>query len=543
MSRSAQALLEYHERSKHRVNRYAPGPGWLDWATQPDPFRTFQGSPRIALPLAADTLPTRYNALRCGALPPAQGISLHTLAILFELSLGLSAWKAFGAQRWALRCNPSSGNLHPTEGYLVCPALPDLPGGVYHYLSRDHVLERRAALDDPSWTEAFRGGGILVGISSIHWREAWKYGMRAWRYCQHDCGHAIAALSYAAAALGWKTRLIETAADAALAALLGLDRSDDFGAAEREVPDAVLWIGYAETQPDLERLRSALDKAHWYGYANQLSAGHVSWPDIDSVDRATRKSLTREPPQMNPEPPLWPAAPTFDLSFARIARQRRSATSFDGTARITAAAFFTMLASLLARRDTPPWNALMSPAAVHLVLLVHRVDGLEPGLYVLVRNSGALPGLKQAMRPEWLWQRTGPDHLPLYLLLPYDLRAVAKLICCHQDIAADSYFALGMLANFEIALKQPWRYRHLFWECGILGQALYLEAEATGERATGIGCFFDDEMHVVLGIKDRAWQSLYHFTVGSAMVDQRLSTLAPYEVQARPARAGRSRTS
>ncbi|CAG2137616.1 hypothetical protein LMG31506_01869 [Cupriavidus yeoncheonensis] len=187
--------------------------------------------------------------------------------------------------------------------------------------------------------------------------------------------------------------------------------------------------------------------------------------------------------------------------------------------------------SLLASRDTPPWNALTSPAAVHPALFVHRVDGLEPGLYLLVRNSAALPDLKRAMRPEWLWQRTGPDHLPLYFLLPFDLRAVAKLISCHQDIAADSCFALGMLANFEIAMKQPWRYRHLFWECGMLGQALYLEAEAIEVRATGIGCFFDDEMHAMLGIKDHAWQSLYHFTVGGAMVDQRLSTSAPYEIQ------------
>ena len=33
--------------------------------------------------------------------------------------MGLSAWKAYGGNRWALRCNPSSGNLHPTEGYLL----------------------------------------------------------------------------------------------------------------------------------------------------------------------------------------------------------------------------------------------------------------------------------------------------------------------------------------------------------------------------------------------------------------------------------------
>lgn len=531
MGGSTQALLEYHERSKHRVDRYAPGPAGLDWATQPDPFRVFQGSPRLALPLAADTLSASYNDLRRGALPPAQRFSLRTLAILLELSLGLSAWKSYGTQRWALRCNPSSGNLHPTEGYLLCPALPGVSGGVYHYLSRDHVLEQRAGVDDPRWPEAFSCGGILVGLSSIHWREAWKYGMRAWRYCQHDCGHAIAAVSYAAAALGWQTRLMAAAADDGLAALLGLDRGEDFGVAEREVPDVLLWIGNPEAPPDLGRMRLALGKAHWYGQANRLSAGHENWPDIDAIHRATHKPPGREPTPLNPQPHPWAAMPALDLSFARIARQRRSATSFDGSAHITAAAFYAMLASLLVRRDTPPWNALMHPVAVHPALLVHRVEDLEPGLYVLVRDAAALPGLRQAMRPEWLWQRTGPDDLPLYLLLPYDLRAVARLICCHQDIAADSFFALGMLADFEIALKQPWRYRHLFWECGVLGQALYLEAEAAGERATGIGCFFDDEMHALLGITARAWQSLYHFTVGSAMVDQRLSTSAPYEVQ------------
>jgi hypothetical protein len=121
--------------------------------------------------------------------------------------------------------------------------------------------------------------------------------------------------------------------------------------------------------------------------------------------------------------------------------------------------------------------------------MVHRVHGLEPGLYMLVRDAGALADLKQSMRPEWIWQKIGPDHLPLFLLLPFDLREVAKMICCHQNIGADSCFALGMIAHFETALHEPWRYRHLFWECGVLGQVLYLEAEAAGVRSTGIGCF------------------------------------------------------
>jgi hypothetical protein len=54
----------------------------------------FHDSPRVGLPLAADTLATRYNELRFGALPPAHGFDLFNLTILFELSLDLSAWKS-----------------------------------------------------------------------------------------------------------------------------------------------------------------------------------------------------------------------------------------------------------------------------------------------------------------------------------------------------------------------------------------------------------------------------------------------------------------
>ncbi len=537
-----QALLEYHERSKHRINRYAPGPGTLDWANQPNPFREFRDAPKIRLPLAADTLVTRYNDVRHGKLPASSPLDLRNLAILFELSLGLSAWKSYGGSKWALRCNPSSGNLHPTEGYLLCPPLAGLSAGVYHYLSRDHLLERRATVTDPRWASVFAGNGILIGLSSIYWREAWKYGMRAWRYCQHDCGHAMAAVSYAAAALGWQTRLIFSAADEEIAALLGLDRPDDFAAAaasaETEVADVLLWVGDPETRPDLayflEALLENLPRMAWHGHGNRLSMAHVSWPNIDSIHRITHKSRTKESHEPVPVypiciPPL--GNPAVNLSFAQIARRRRSAINFDGATQMPAESFFSMLASLIVRRDLPPWNSLTaSPARVHPALLVHRVAGLKQGLYMFLRDPAALPGMRRSMRAEWLWEKTGPDHLPLYLLLLYDLRDTARLICCHQNIAADSYFALGMIAQFPDALQEPWSYRHLFWECGMLGQALYLEAEAAGIRATGIGCFFDDEIHALLGIEDHSWQSLYHFTVGSPVDDPRLSTLPPYDV-------------
>ncbi len=87
-----------------------------------------------------------------------------------------------------------------------------------------------------------------------------------------------------------------------------------------------------------------------------------------------------------------------------------------------------------------------------------------------------------------------------------------------------------MLARHAEGIRQrgAWWYRRLFWEAGVLGQVLYLEAEAAGLRGTGIGCFFDDAVHQALGLTDERWQSLYHFTIGGPIEDRRLRTLAPY---------------
>ena len=94
-----------------------------------------------------------------------------------------------------------------------------------------------------------------------------------------------------------------------------------------------------------------------------------------------------------------------------------------------------------------------------------------------------------------------------------------------------------MIADFDASLQAfgPSFYRHLFWESGVVGQVLYLEAEAAGARATGIGCFYDDPVHDVLGLAGHAFQSLYHFTVGIPVEDARLTTEPGYAWEAGPA--------
>ena len=114
-----------------------------------------------------------------------------------------------------------------------------------------------------------------------------------------------------------------------------------------------------------------------------------------------------------------------------------------------------------------------------------------------------------------------------------DGRQLAAAIACGQAIAGEGCFALAMLGDMQAVEGAPWRYRRLFWETGAIGQILYLEAEALGLAATGIGCFFDDRMHALLGLQSGEFQSLYHFTVGGRVDDPRLRTLDPYEPLAR----------
>ena len=537
--------LRYHDATKHHFGRFARALGYLDWATQPDPFRRYDGTPLVELPRAALATDVPYAAVYGeGAVAP-RPIDLHTIGEFLRCSMGLSAWKQYGASRWALRVNPSSGNLHPTETYLIWN------GGVHHYAVKEHAIEERCALIAKGEEDSGKGEeAFLVALTSIHWRESWKYGERAFRYCQHDCGHAIAALRFAAALLGWRLRLLPHWSDAQIAAVLGLDREADFGAAEREEAECMMLVTTGDTTPWLDAdpapLVDAARLGTWQGRANPLSRDHIEWPVIDEIALATRfpglgvrgsglgiRGITGEPFESrvaNPEPRIPNPEPRTPDARSIIV-QRRSALAFNPKGVLTRATFLSMLGRL--QPGAPPWDAVDWPPQVHLAMFVHRVQDVAPGLYAYLRDSEALARWKSAMRPEFLWERINDSHDPngLFLLVPIDCTHAANRVSCDQEIAEDGFFSLGMIARLEASLGERGDafYRRLFWECGIIGQILYLEAEAAGARATGIGCFYDDPVHDILGLDGHQWQSLYHFSMGLPIEDTRLTTAPGYD--------------
>ena len=546
-----EGVVAYHERTKHHFHRYAPSLGYMDWATQPDPFRRYTGADLVRLPLpeAGRVLP--YWQLYATPTVPPVPLSLESVSLFFRYALSLTAWKRVGATAWPLRANPSSGNLHPTEGYAVLPALKQIgdTAAVYHYAPREHALEQRALLDAQRWAKLiapFPEGSFLVGLSSIHWREAWKYGERAFRYCQHDVGHALASVRIAAAALGWRLVLLDSVSNSTLSSLLGLDRDEDFAQAEREEAELLVLIAGDFSVPlptDSKPLMTNGGGVIWQGRANTLSPKNtVEWPVIDGVSQATRRCESlpiKEDFSGFPSEEALFGTPVRQglLSAEKVILGRRSAVAMDGSTAISRAAFFRMLARLIPthERRLMPWDAIPWRPRIHIGLFVHRVDGLAPGLYALARDPNKVEILKGVMRSEFCWQRvpTCPSGLPLYLLQEGDCRALATTVSCGQEIAGDGAFSVAMIADFLNSLVTYGAafYRNLFWEAGVVGQLLYLEAEEAAIRATGIGCYFDDPVHAAFGITSRGWQSFYHFTVGAPVEDGRLTTLPAYGVE------------
>ncbi len=520
----------YHQRVKHAPNRYALGPAFLDWTSQPSPYRLFAGSKQILLPLVegGDTPIFPGPALKASALDRG------ALGLFLELAFGISSWKSAEGSTWALRNNPSSGNLHPTEAYVILGPVEGLSDevGLYHYAPLTHALESRAIFPNPI---PIPSEGFLLALTSIPWREAWKYGERAFRYCQHDVGHAVGAAAQAAAALGWRAHVLPEPSDDELCSLLGLARSDGTHRREPEHPDLLMWITIEHPLPELFDLAPLITAERvWSGNANQLSEDHDGWPLVDLAVRLCHKS--RSQAHLERVASVAPKSQFGECRIAEVVRARRSAQRFDGKTILPRVSFSAMLAATMPGIE-PLQSALPWPATLTLILFVQRVEGIEPGLYALARHPEIAERLRTACSPELDWTQIELDGLPFFRLRGGSFEREATRFACLQAIAGKGFFSLAMIADFDrtLADEGAFAYRRLHWEAGMIGQALYLFATASGFSGTGIGCFFDDEVHALLGLpkEEMNFQDIYHFTVGAAVTDARVSTLPPYPEERR----------
>jgi SagB-type dehydrogenase family enzyme len=511
-------LFAYHQATKHTYHSVRSSAHYLDWRNQPNPFRTYEGAPVTLLApehgfpdtgtfaamgaldrrtqLAGENDPENRDAVRLDAI---------WLSRLLWHSMAVSSWKTVprAGNRYSLRVNPSSGNLHPTETYLTLCGFTGVDDGLYHYRADQHALELRSP---GGWTrhlaQALRipwaaESSLIVGLTSIFWREAWKYRDRAYRYCCHDLGHAMMSVLLAARALGLPGGAIAHFADSRLTRTLGLNGSD-------EAPMAFLIFPSRNSGAR----NSILPRDTFAGVPNELSSEEVPYELLLGIHRSTLLSDTSKTPQNistanaaaigEGHPPLHELFhdPGRDSSLGIITRRRRSALDFDAQ---TPPMERNEMEQLLdfATRDWPAdWRGnfdgedTAGPRGtdfVTLYLYVHRVRDCEPGVYRWDRGARKLEQLHRG-----------------------NVERVAAYLSLEQALAGNACFAISMLADLAAAARNFGNrgYRYVHFEAGAIGQRLYLGAEALGWNATGIGAFYDDDVHRYLGFLEETDDSV-----------------------------------
>ncbi|MFT5836115.1 MAG: SagB-type dehydrogenase family enzyme [Sulfurimonas sp.] len=517
MNKSLQMVYHYHETTKHAQHKYARSLGYMDWSTQPDPFRVYNGVKEIKLPLAMQNQTPPYHLL--DAQLPSAPLVKESISQLLQFSMGIAAYKESGDSSWAVRCNASSGNLHPTESYLVLPPIMKEQkdkSNLFHYRPKDHALEELASFETSFWDE-LPDNSFILGLSSISWREAWKYGERAFRYTQLDAGHAWQAIVVSAKMLGWKVTRLDSVSDTNISTLLGLTQKNRFF--EDETPDMLFVISPENVNPEIgiDAMLKCLP-TEFDGIANKLSSSMHKWDIIPAIEEATSQEQIPQAKTQKNEIIRTPSKESKDV----VLNRRSIHVMQKDISTITKEQFHNTLSSVAGSLDAKENSA-------HLSVFVHQVEDYQSGLYILVRNARDIDELKREMDSTFSWRDT--EFEQLFLLQTKDLSTNSKAISCSQDIASDGAFSLGMLCNFTSQIEKygAHRYKELYWECGVIGQQLYLEATSMGLSGTGIGCFLDDDMHTLLGLTNNKYQILYHFTLGRGYVDSRIMTRPAYE--------------
>lgn len=550
-------FYKYHHRTKHTVEKLRSSGYRLDWASQPNPFLHYVGAPVFDLWHDFETpkldffqtvieMSNDWNSEKLERADASSQLSVASfISNLLFYGVAISAWKQVVGtdHRWALRVNASSGNLHPTDTtVLLREDCEGLQAGLYHYGVDEHQLEKRASGDFITplvqfLSLEFQPPPVVLCLSSTFFREAWKYRDRAFRYCQHDLGHALAALSLSSAALGWASRIVALFPDDDVGRFLGME-----GLLEK--PMALMLFSPVGNFARHDR-PSALSNerrgaelpavSQFQGQPNKLTSNMIEYESIDKVYAATRydagEYFAARPVASTFEMPgpivacADPVKICADLSPASAAclqsevsqtiRERRSAVDMDGKTSIDLdhLEFILRAATLGFAADFQgvdavrggEWSA-SKDHLVHLYLYVHRVEGLNPGLYFFNRFEGKL--------------------IPLLLR---DQKEIAMSTSCFQDIACDGAFSISMIADFKTGFKLYGErcYRLVHYEAGYIGQMLYLASHALGHDATGIGCFIDDAINNYLGL-DEGKEVIYNFTIGKAVLDARLTTLKSY---------------
>jgi len=483
--------LEFHEATKHSRVSIRASAHYLDSENKPNPFKLYTGVPLQDLP--TEFLRPALNALVSisGSVPKERAstrMGIDTLAELLFFSTGITReLKVPGRDTFYMRAAPATGALYPIELYVVCRDLEGLKAGVYHFSPGDFLLARLRSGD---WTPAlssYAGSRADVSaapasiiLTSIAWRNSWKYQARSYRHWFWDGGVIAANLLATANSAGLRSSVVLGFEDEAVNRLLGLR-------AAQEAAIAICPVGIpdAAARPVGGRSPEAIPPPIDPDFI-PLSQSEVDYPEVWEVHAASClrdfsevRTWTARPGEQEKEPspvplalglsyPLDPSLPRPDEvpDLSQVILRRGSTRRFSPEP-IT----YEQLSNVLYHSTRGvPLDLPVSGTLLDVYLISNAVKDLPSGSYRFDRTSGSLRQMRAG-----------------------DFRETGGYLCLEQPLFAGASAVVFLMTDLArvLRLHGDRGYRAAQFEAGVVAGKMYLASYAQGMGASGT-TFYDD---------------------------------------------------
>jgi SagB-type dehydrogenase family enzyme len=521
-----EAAWTYHEATKHSYTSIRTNPHFLDFDNQPLPFKIYPA-------LKPSRMPTEVRQTGVAALSaiaasvPGEALvqtniapNLEAVAQLLYLSAGITRQRKYGGGEIYFRAAACTGALYEVELYVVCGDLAGLHAGVYHFAPAEFGLrllrsgDYRGVLVEATGGEpAIARAPLTIVCTCTYWRNAWKYQARTYRHFGWDNGTLLANLLAVATAQGLPAKVVCGFVDSTVNRLLDVD-------SEREVAFSLVPVGHsslveqaaprilADIPPlGLETVPLSRHEVDYPLMRDMQAASSLNSPEEVAAWRGQASAGDRQtttcPP---PDGPVIELPPLSDADMPRdpieqVILRRGSSRQFARTP-ISLPQLSTMLdrASRGVSADFLVPNVVdrIGPQLNHLYLIVHAVEGLEPGAYVFHHHRGVLECLRKG-----------------------NFRDQARYLGLEQQLPADAAVDIFFLADLR-PIFDRWGnrgYRAVQLEAGILGGKLYLAAYAQRLGATGL-TFYDDDVTRFFSPHAEGKSAIFLVAVGNSAKQQ-----------------------
>lgn len=473
--------LEYHEGTKHSEISIRASRHYLDWGNKPLPFKVYPQ-------LVSTPLPRTFPRPRLDALTaisslqpqaPSATLDIETLAELLFFSAGITREMKYPFGTYYMRAAPATGALYPIELYVICQDLPGLKAGVHHFGLGDFALTELRQGDYRGSLSALAGNNqtilsspVTIALTSIAWRNAWKYQARSYRHWFWDSGVITTNLLATAVSAGLSAQLILGFEDEGVNRLLCLNKTKE--AAVALVP---VGIGLSTLQPSI-----SMDAPPVTPESFPLSRREVDYPEIwrmyeasfltaQEVSQWINARAVPQPRKTNTGGLLYHLQPSeygAETSLESAVLTRGSTRRFK-----RAPVGFAQLSAVLhtSTRGVPTdFLGGLGDSLIETYVVVNDVTGLSPGAYFYRREEDSLEGLK-----------TG------------EFRKVSGYLCLEQPLFSDASAVFFLMTDLEAVLRGYGNrgYRAAQFEAGVVAGKIYLSSYAVGIGASG-STFYDD---------------------------------------------------